>query len=139
MSRKHNLYLTPVCILANLFVHKVAELLGKLCHELRAWHYWRLVSVYALTPQSGEVEGGERRREREGDWRREGIPGVMQLLSNAFSSGSFSPFRSAFSRTSRASLAVRKRRLRCWFIFARGATPSTAIKNSFFGLIFPKR
>lgn len=63
----------------------------------------------------------------------------MQLLSNAFSSGSFSPFRSAFSLTSFASFAVRKRRLRCWFIFALGATPSIAMKNSFLGLILPKR
>jgi hypothetical protein len=66
-------------------------------------------------------------------------PGVIQLLSNAFSSGNFSPFASAFALTSLASFAVRKRRLRCWFIFARGATPSTAMKNNFLGLIFPKR
>jgi len=26
-------------------------------------------------------------------------------------------------------------RPRCWFILARGATPSTAIKKTFFGLI----
>ena len=67
------------------------------------------------------------------------IPGVMQLLSNAPSFGSFSPLLSAFSLTSLASLAVLNRRPRCWFIFARGATPSTAIKNNLFGLIFPNK
>ena len=41
------------------------------------------------------------------------VPGVIQLLSNAFSFGSFSPFLSAFSLTSLASLAVLNRRLRC--------------------------
>ncbi len=66
-------------------------------------------------------------------------PGVIQLLSNGFESGNFSPLLSAFSLTSLASLAVRKRLLRCWFILARGATPSTAIKKSFFGLILPNR
>jgi len=40
-------------------------------------------------------------------------PGVIQLLSNAFSVGNFSPFNSAFSRTSFASFAVLKRLLRC--------------------------
>jgi hypothetical protein len=66
------------------------------------------------------------------------VPGVIQLLSNAFSSGSVSPFASAFAVTSAASFAVLKRRERCWFIFARGATPSTAMKNSFFGLTLRK-
>jgi len=66
-------------------------------------------------------------------------PGVIQLLSKAFSSGNFSPFLSAFSLTSFASFAVRKRLLRCWFILARGATPSTAMKKSFLGLILPNR
>ena len=67
------------------------------------------------------------------------IPGVIQLLSKAFSAGSSSPFDSAFARNSFASCADLKRLLRCWFIFALGATPSTAMKKSFFGLIFPKR
>src|SRR6202042_3990249 len=47
-------------------------------------------------------------------------PGVIQLLSNAFSSGNSSPFLSAFSLSSFAAFAVRNRLLRCWFIFARG-------------------
>jgi len=69
----------------------------------------------------------------------DGVPGVIALLSKAFSSGSFSPFARAFSRTSMASFAVLKRRLRCWFIFARGATPSMAMKKSFLGFTMPKR
>jgi hypothetical protein len=66
-------------------------------------------------------------------------PRVIQLLSNALSSGNFSPFLSAFSLSSFASFAVRNRLLRRWFIFARGITPSTAMKNIFFGFIFLKR
>ena len=67
-----------------------------------------------------------------------GVPGVMQFESNASSSGSSSPLRSALSLTSRASFAVRNRLLLCWFIFARGATPSTARKKSFWGFILVK-
>src|ERR1700727_3906474 len=60
-----------------------------------------------------------------------GSLGAIQLLPKAFSSGNFSPFLSAFSLSPFASFAVRNRR--------GGATPSTATKNMFWGLIFPKR
>jgi hypothetical protein len=56
-----------------------------------------------------------------------------------FSSGNFSPLASALSLVSLASLAVQKRPPRCWFIFARGATPFTAMEKGFLGLTFPKR
>lgn len=56
------------------------------------------------------------------------VPGVIQLLSNG-SAGTSSPFRSAFFRASSASFADRNRRARCWFIFARGATPTSAPKR----------
>lgn len=66
-------------------------------------------------------------------------PGVMQLLSKPASSGISSPLRLAFSIVSLFSFAVRKRRLRCWFILALGATPSMARKKSFWGLMTLKR
>ncbi|RAK97464.1 uncharacterized protein BO80DRAFT_189305 [Aspergillus ibericus CBS 121593] len=68
-----------------------------------------------------------------------GVPGVMTLLSHVFwmtcswiSASALLPFcfasifrnSSFFSSASLASCAERKRRARCWFIFARGATPS---------------
>ena len=66
-----------------------------------------------------------------------GVPGVMTLLSNASDStlgGTFTPSLRSCSRSfssssafSLASCAARKRRERCWFIFARGATPSMAM------------
>ncbi len=68
-----------------------------------------------------------------------GVPGVMALESQAFLDSSASsvtgrPFAFHSARAasfsscfSRASLAARKRRDRCWFILARGATPSIAI------------
>ena len=85
------------------------------------------------------------------------VPGVMQLESNLFSSGKTSPYsitpgwsldtvrrefiffyftflRASFSLSS-ASLAERNLLPRCWFILARGATPSIAIKKTFWGLM----
>lgn len=47
-----------------------------------------------------------------------GVPGVMQLLSNGSPSGAGSPRRCAAARASMASRALRKRRERCWFICA---------------------
>ena len=65
------------------------------------------------------------------------VPGVMQLESNGSSSGSVDGSLT-LRRFSAASWAVRNRRLRCWLILARGATPSTAMKNSLHGLILAK-
>ena len=84
-----------------------------------------------------------------------GVPGVMQLLSNGSPSGAGSPRRCAAARASEASRALRKRRHRCWFIcaagvarqhseaaaarhevahaLARGATPSMAMYSIFWG------
>ena len=59
-----------------------------------------------------------------------GVPGVMQLESKGSPGGSGSPFLAASSRAFCASRADLKRRDRCWFIFARGATPSMAMYNS---------
>ena len=81
-----------------------------------------------------------------------GVPGVIQLLSKRASDGRTSPFSLALASKTSASLAERKlkhdyifllimynyhcaikhfyRLPRCWFILARGATPSTAKKNS---------
>ena len=63
-----------------------------------------------------------------------GVPGVMTLLSNAsdFTFGARGTPSASISARSRASstafssasLAALKRRDRCWFILARGATPS---------------
>ena len=49
------------------------------------------------------------------------VPGVIAFLSKR---GSF---------VSAASTAARKRRIRCWRIFAIGATPSIAINTPFVG------
>ena len=59
-----------------------------------------------------------------------GVPGVMQLLSNGSPTASGSPFAAASARSFSASKAERNRRERCWFIFARGATPSMAMYSS---------
>ena len=59
-----------------------------------------------------------------------GVPGVMQLESNGSPLASGSPFAAASARSFSASRAERKRRERCWFIFARGATPSMAMYRS---------
>ena len=67
------------------------------------------------------------------------VPGVIQLESNGGDAGMSSPRLMAFCRPSLASWAVRKRRDRCWFILARGATPSIARKNTFRGRILEKR
>ena len=40
---------------------------------------------------------------------------------------------------SSASWAALKRRARCWFIFARGATPSMAMKSNFRGRTIANR
>jgi len=49
-------------------------------------------------------------------------------------SASHSPrSRSSSASFSAASCAERKRRARCWFILARGATPSIAMKSSLRG------
>ena len=56
-----------------------------------------------------------------------GVPGVMQLESKGSPLGSGSPLASASARIFSASLALLKRRERCWFILARGATPSIAM------------
>jgi hypothetical protein len=66
-----------------------------------------------------------------------GVPGVMVLLSATalFSlRGTWIPClanssrsRSSSASFSWASCAARKRRERCWFILARGATPSMAM------------
>ncbi len=63
-----------------------------------------------------------------------GVPGVMQLESNACAaSRGASPAASAAASASSASRLDLKRRARCWFIFARGATPSTAMNITFCG------
>lgn len=61
------------------------------------------------------------------------VPGVMQLLSNMADGSTSSPRLRNSSRFSRASLADLNRRCRCWFILARGATPSIAMYSSFLG------
>jgi hypothetical protein len=64
------------------------------------------------------------------------VPGVITFESHAggFLGGGFLPsviissrMRSASSSASAATCAERKRRDRCWFILARGATPSIAM------------
>jgi hypothetical protein len=72
-----------------------------------------------------------------------GVPGVMTFESNASDltlSGTLMPSFRSFSRSlsssssfSFASCAARNRRERCWFILARGATPSMAMYRSFRG------
>ena len=72
-----------------------------------------------------------------------GVPGVITFESNGRLSdlgGTSRPSRAHSSRSrvssssfSAASCAARKRRARCWFILARGATPSIAMKRSFRG------
>ena len=74
-----------------------------------------------------------------------GVPGVIAFESHdrfTSSSSAASPrrLRSSSSRCSSswctlASCAERKRRERCWFILARGATPSIASMSSFRGRI----
>ena len=54
------------------------------------------------------------------------VPGVMQLESNFLPSGSLPSRARMVAASSSASREDRKRRERCWFILARGATPSTA-------------
>ena len=54
------------------------------------------------------------------------VPGVMQFESKRSASGMASPRATISAIVVSASLAERKRRLRCWFILARGATPSMA-------------
>ena len=70
------------------------------------------------------------------------VPGVMTLWSKvaARRGGSGCPRARSFSRSSastssrsRISCAALKRRERCWFILARGATPSMAMKSSLRG------
>ena len=71
------------------------------------------------------------------------VPGVITFESNepcAFSGGGSWPAarisaRSALSAAafSARSFAALKRRERCWFIFARGAGPSIAMKSSLRG------
>mmetsp|Transcript_27481 Transcript_27481/g.93825 ORF Transcript_27481/g.93825 Transcript_27481/m.93825 type:complete len:209 (-) Transcript_27481:132-758(-) len=62
------------------------------------------------------------------------VPGVMQLESNGCS-GTDSPRASFAALSACASRAERKRRERCWFILARGATPSMAMYSVRVGLI----
>jgi len=66
-------------------------------------------------------------------------PGVMQFESNCGSDGRITPFWRAFLTRSWASLADRNLLPRCWFILALGATPSTARKSTFWGLMMRKR
>ena len=66
-------------------------------------------------------------------------PGVIQFESNRGSDGRITPFWRAFLTRSWASLADRNLLPRCWFIFALGATPSTARKSTFWGLMMRKR
>jgi len=58
VSGKHDLYLTPIRVLTDLFIHKVAQLLGKFGHEKGTWQYESLVSVYVATPSMGKGEEG---------------------------------------------------------------------------------
>jgi len=110
VSAKNNLDIPPLGILRDPLANIVFKVITQPSHK------WR--SCHQLCSQKGN------------------IPGVIQLESNAFSSGKVSPFLSACSLCSRVSLAVLNRRLRCWFILALGATPSIAMKNTFCGLIF---
>ena len=67
------------------------------------------------------------------------VPGVMQLESKRGSEGRTFPFCSAFLMRSCASLAERNLLPCCWFILARGATPSTARKRTLWGLMMRNR
>mmetsp|Transcript_25272 Transcript_25272/g.60838 ORF Transcript_25272/g.60838 Transcript_25272/m.60838 type:complete len:287 (+) Transcript_25272:2468-3328(+) len=61
------------------------------------------------------------------------VPGVMQFESKTSFLLTLCPSAWAFSIASSASFADLNRLCLCWFIFARGATPSTAMKRSFLG------
>lgn len=66
-----------------------------------------------------------------------GVPGVMQFESNGGTPApcpDFSGSSLASKALSAASRAVLNRLARCWFILARGATPSIAMNMSFCGL-----
>ena len=60
-------------------------------------------------------------------FQKRDIPGVIQLLSNAFSSGSFPPLANTCFHNSFTSFTVLNFQLCCWFIFALGATPQRRI------------
>ena len=62
-----------------------------------------------------------------------GVPGVMQFESNGSPAASGSPFAAASAFNFSASNADLNLLLRCWFIFARGATPSMAMYNNRLG------
>ena len=59
---------------------------------------------------------------RQKGLQKRDISGVIQLLSNAFSSDSFPPLVNTFSHNSFASFTVLNFQLHCRFIFALGAT-----------------
>jgi len=59
------------------------------------------------------------------------VPGLMQFESNALSFiGAGAPASARFFEAASAARTLRYLRWRCWFIFARGATPSIAMKRS---------
>jgi hypothetical protein len=67
-----------------------------------------------------------------------GVPGVMQLESNP-SPATISPAATSAASASARSIALLNRRDRCWFILARGATPSIAMKSRRRGRAIAKR
>lgn len=79
------------------------------------------------------------------------VPGVMTLLSKVLPSPSLGSGRlmpcslnscrslASIAACSSRSAAARKRLERCWFILARGATPSIAIYSTLRGLTMPTR
>ena len=101
------------------------------------------ITLIPFQPGSDEIFLCVNARRKTARRSMNGVPGVITLESNGRPSrfgGTARPSaahsarsRSSSSSFSCASCAERKRRERCWFIFARGATPSIAMYSSLRG------
>lgn len=113
VAREDDVDVAPAWIGVNLVVNVELDVLGELVHEAGAY----------LANQPSD--NTHTRRGREG-FAASHEPGVMQLESNIGPAGGALPREAACSSASCVSRALRKRRARCWFILARGATPTHA-------------
>ena len=112
MTAQIDLDTTPCLIATDFFIDKILN-----------WKYYQGIYGFSLTLSCLSNR------------TIKSVPGVIVLESNFLSVGNISPFCLAFLSFSSLSFALRNRRDLCWFIFARGATPSTA-RNKTYELLF---
>ena len=112
-----------LCWFNDFILHKVCQLIN--WFSLRGWNLPLRKTICTYTYMY--------------TWHVIHWPGVIQFESNRGSDGRITPFWRAFLTRSWASLADRNLLPRCWFILALGATPSTARKSTFWGLMIRKR